>query len=180
VYRSINDARQRKTDYFLQQTDEFINHLNRELTNLSAYAAKHNKRAVVRLNVLSDVAWENYGVIQNFPDILFYDYTKRAARLGKTPSNYRLMFSYSGAPKYQTQVNMALKTDVPITVVFKNGLPSKFLGRDVIDGDKSDLDNLKARNKIIGLRVKGNEAKQSDSPFIVDSQTCPVPLLLAA
>jgi len=180
VYRSINDARQCKTDYFLQQTDEFISHLNRELTNLSAYAAKHSKRAVVRLNVLSDVAWENYGVIQNFPDILFYDYTKRAARLGKTPSNYHLMFSYSGAPKYQTQVNMALKTDVPITVVFRNGLPSKFLGRDVIDGDKSDLDNLKARNKIVGLRVKGNEAKQSNSPFIVDSQTCPVPLLLAA
>jgi len=75
---------------------------------------------------------------------------------------------------------MALKTDVPITVVFRNGLPSKFLGRDVIDGDKSDLDNLKARSKIVGLRVKGNEAKQSDSPFIVDSQTCPVPLLLAA
>jgi hypothetical protein len=43
------------------------------------------------------------------------------------------------------------------------------MGRDVYDGDKSDLDNLGQRGKIIGLRVKGNEAKKSKSPFIVDS-----------
>ena len=169
VYKSVNEARQRKTDFYMRDPEGFIDQLKRELKNLERYAAKHGKRPVVRLNVLSDIAWESHNIPQQFPNIEFYDYTKRAARLGKTPRNYRLMFSYSAAPKYRKQVDMALQTDTPITVVFRGGLPSQYLGREVIDGDKSDLENLKARGKIIGLRVKGNEAKRSQSPFIVDA-----------
>lgn len=169
VYKSVNEARQRKTDFFLADRDGFLAQLRRELGNLALYAIKHNKQAVVRLNVLSDVAWEQFGIPQEFPTIEFYDYTKRADRLGNTPDNYQLMFSYSAAPKYQKQVNKALQTDTPITVVFRGGLPAEYLGRPVIDGDKSDLDNLKARGHIVGLRVKGNEAKRSNSPFIVDA-----------
>lgn len=169
VYKSVNIARQKKTDYYMQDRDGFLTQLRRELTNLEKYAVKHNKRAIVRLNVLSDIAWEIHNIPQDFPNISFYDYTKRAARLGNTPDNYKLMFSYSAAPKYKKQVDIALTTDAPITVVFKNGLPPSYMGREVIDGDKSDIDNLEAKGKIVGLRVKGNSAKQSDSPFIVDS-----------
>ena len=169
VYKAVNISRQQKTDYYLTQQDEFLAQLRRELFNLEKYATKHGKKAVVRLNVISDIAWEQHGIPQEFPNITMYDYTKRAARLGKTPDNYQLMFSYSAAAKYSTQVDMALKTNCPITAVFKNGLPDIFLGRRVIDGDKSDLDNLKAFGKIVGLRVKGNEAKHSVSPFIVDT-----------
>jgi hypothetical protein len=169
VYKSVNESRQRKSDYYLQDQEAFLTQLRRELFNLEKYARKHDKKAVVRLNVLSDVAWETHNIPQEFPNIFMYDYTKRADRLGKTPANYKLMFSYSAAPKYKTQVDIALKTNTPITVVFKNGLPSAFLGREVIDGDKSDLDNLKALGKIVGLRAKGNLAKQSLSPFIIDS-----------
>ena len=43
------------------------------------------------------------------------------------------------------------------------------MGRKVVDGDKSDIANISARGKIVGLRVKGNDAKKSNSPFIVDS-----------
>ena len=85
------------------------------------------------------------------------------------PNNYSLMFSYSKAKKYRKQVEIALTTDTPITVVFRGGLPTTYMGREVVDGDISDLDNLDARGKIVGLRVKGNEAKKSDSKFIVDS-----------
>lgn len=169
VYRSVNEARQRKTDFYMNDRGGFLRQLCGELENLERYAAKHGKRPVVRLNVLSDIAWESHNIPQQFPNIEFYDYTKRAARLGKTPRNYRLMFSYSAAPKYRKQVEIALQTDTPITVVFRGGLPSQYLGREVIDGDKSDLENLKARGKIIGLRVKGNDAKRSQSPFIVDA-----------
>ena len=169
VYKSVNIARQKKTDFYMNDREGFLNQLRRELTNLEKYAKKHNKKPIVRLNVLSDIAYEQHGIPQQFPNIFFYDYTKRADRLGNTPSNYKLMFSYSGASRYSKQVNKALQTDTPITVVFKNGLPSEYMGRKVIDGDISDLDNLKAKGKIIGLRVKGNDAKKSDSPFIVDS-----------
>ena len=57
----------------------------------------------------------------------------------------------------------------PISVVFRGGLPSSFLGRPVIDGDKSDLINLEAENQIIGLKLKGSEAQHSKSRFIVDN-----------
>ena len=169
VYKSINEARQRKTDWFLEDQEGFLNQYQRELTNLVKLAKKHGKQAVVRSNVFSDVAWEKLGIPQQFPEIFWYDYTKRAARIGNTPDHYELMFSYSGAPGYQKQVEIALQTDVPIAVVFRNGMPKEFLGREVINGDKSDLINLKARNKIVGLKVKGNEAKKSTSPFIIDA-----------
>ena len=48
-------------------------------------------------------------------------------------------------------------------------MPKEFLEREVINGDKSDLANLKARNKVVGLKLKGNEAKKSNSPFIIDA-----------
>ena len=179
VYTSVNKARQAKTDFYNNDREGFLTQLRRELTNLDKYAKKHNKRAIVRLNVLSDIAWENHNIPQDFPNIYFYDYTKRAARLGKTPSNYDLMFSYSAAPKYAKQVELALKTNAPMTVVFKNGLPSEWMGREVVDGDISDLDNVKHSGKIIGLRVKGNDAKKSDSPFIIDSNVIPTISLAA-
>tara|TARA_B100000378_G_scaffold61_1_gene67 strand:- start:462 stop:1220 length:759 start_codon:yes stop_codon:yes gene_type:complete len=174
VYSSVNIARQRKTDYYMADREGFLSDLRRELTNLVKYAKKHGKQAIVRLNVLSDVEWEKHNIPQEFPEIKFYDYTKRARRLVKPlPENYGLMFSFSNAPKYRKQVEIALQTDAPITVVFKNGLPETYMGREVIDGDKSDLDNLEAKGKIVGLRVKGNEAKHSDSPFIVDANVIP-------
>ena len=169
VFKSINEARQRKTDWFLEDLEGFLIRYKQELTNLIKLAKKHGKKPVVRSNVFSDVAWEELGIPQAFPEIFWYDYTKRAARIGNTPDNYELMFSYSGAPLYQKQVEIALQTDVPIAVVFKNGMPKEFLDREFINGDKSDLANLKARNKVVGLKLKGNEAKKSNSPFIIDA-----------
>ena len=169
VFKSINEARQRKTDWFLEDLEGFLIRYKQELTNLVKLAKKHGKKPVVRSNVFSDVAWEELGIPQAFPEIFWYDYTKRAARIGNTPDNYELMFSYSGAPLYQKQVEIALQTDVPIAVVFKNGMPKEFLDREVINGDKSDLANLKARNKVVGLKLKGNEAKKSNSSFIIDA-----------
>ena len=94
------------------------------------------------------------------------------------------MFSFSDAPKYQRQVNRALETDAPMAVVFRGFVPvgNHFMGREIIDGDKSDLENLKAHGKIVGLKIKGNAAtKNSTSPFIVDpAQTSPAPYAIAA
>jgi len=175
VFDSVNIARQKKTDYFMQDRDGFLQQLKRELTNLDKYAKKHNKKAIVRLNVLSDVPWERYNIPQQFPDIKFYDYTKRSNRLGRMPENYGLMFSWSGASDYQQEVNNALKTDAPMTVVFSKQLPEYYLGRKVYNGDLSDLDNLDQKNMVIGLLLKGNKNKKdfelNGSDFVVDSNT---------
>ena len=81
-----------------------------------------------------------------------------------------MIFSYSQEPKYQKQVKRALQTDRPVAVVFRGFVPvgSYFLGREIVDGDLSDIANQKQRGKIIGLKLKGNEAKKSKSLFIVE------------
>jgi hypothetical protein len=102
IFPAIALARQAKTDWFHRDSDGFIFALVKDLKALVRKANKLGKTARVRLNVLSDIAWEQYGIPQMFPEIEFYDYTKRADRIGKTPANYRLTFSYSGVSTYAT------------------------------------------------------------------------------
>ena len=168
-FESINIARQKKTDYWHADQAGFLSQLTRELTNFQKNVCqRQNVQGVVRLNTISDIPFEEHGTPQQFPDLFFYDYTKQAKRLaGNLPANYRLMFSYSDRPQYQNQVAAALPTGVPIAVVFKNRLPSEYLGRPVIDGDLSDLDNVMAGPVVIGLTAKG-PAKHDHSGFVVD------------
>ena len=161
-------GRQAKAAWFKDDQPAFLEQLNKELKSFAATCKRQGVNPAVRLNVISDIQWEKLGVPQLHPEIMFYDYTKLSARLGKTPANYRLMFSYSGAPAYQNQVKQAIKTDVPMSVVFRGEMPAQFMGREVIDGDISDLDNLFAGPVIVGLRAKG-KAKKSESLFIVDT-----------
>jgi len=169
IYPTINEARQKKADFFHNDREGFIKQLMKELTNFDKLCTKTGKQGCVRLNVLSDIQWEKLGIPQAFPNLFFYDYTKVASRLNSVnlPSNYKLMFSYSGRKQYKNQVELALKTDVPVAVVFRGRLPKTFLGRPVIDGDKSDLFNVKAGKVVVGLVAKG-KARKSDSDFIVN------------
>tara|TARA_R100000951_G_scaffold4806_1_gene5521 strand:+ start:2211 stop:2903 length:693 start_codon:yes stop_codon:yes gene_type:complete len=167
VYKTVNQSRQRKTDYWHSDKKGFLKQLERELTNHVKNCEKKGKKPACRLNTISDIVWEKTGIIEKFPQITFLDYTKNASRLGKTPKNYKLIFSYSNAPNYQTSVKKAFKTDAPIAVVFKGRLPKSFNGRQVINGDKSDLVNSNARGKIIGLLAKG-KARNDGGNFVVD------------
>ena len=168
VYDSVNIARQARTDYWHANQTGFLDQLRRELGNFQKLCDKQNVQGVVRLNVLSDISWEKHGIPQHFPDLFFYDYTKQAKRLGNTPDNYRLMFSYSDRPQYQKQVAAALPTGVPIAVVFKNGMLSEYLDRPVVDGDQSDILNVLAGRVVIGLKAKG-PAKKDTGGFVVDT-----------
>ena len=67
VFTSVNEARQRKSDWFLEDLEGFLTQYRRELTNLIKLAKKHGKQPVVRSNVFSDVAWEELGIPQEFP-----------------------------------------------------------------------------------------------------------------
>ena len=104
---------------------------------------------LVRLNGTSDIRFENYGIIQSFPAVQFYDYTKLANRKN-VPANLDLTFSYSGVPAYQTQVRLALAAGMRMAVVFGKratvnamlASDSKFMGLDVVDGDDTDIRHL--------------------------------------
>jgi hypothetical protein len=175
IMSNVISGRQAKTDFFTNDRAGFIAQLKKELANFERLCIKNGVVPYVRLNVLSDVQWElpAYGEIpQSFPGIRFYDYTKIAKRLGNTPDNYQLMFSYSRASAYQKQVEIAFQSNVPISVVFHGPMPSEYMGRTVVNGDNSDIENLKHAGNIIGLKYKparGEDVDPADSVFIVDT-----------
>ena len=173
-FKNVREGRQKKTELWLNNPDLFLELFANQLQNFQKLCDKHNVKAVHRPNTISDVDWEKHGIPQLFPRMFFYDYTKRPFRLTRVPKNYRLMFSFSGVPGYQNQVKAALKTDAPISVVFNGPFPKEFLGRKVIDGDRSDLINLyKGKKKIIGLKAKG-DAKKDKTGFVIHTNTIPM------
>ncbi len=165
-FDNVRIGREKKRDWFFEDRHAFLGQLTKELHNFSKLCSKQSVQGVVRLNVISDIVWEKYEIPQQFPELFFYDYTKMAGRLGKTPDNYPLMFSWSGALNYQPSVKKAMNTDTPVAVVFDCEFPKEFLGRKVYDGDKSDLINLTRSNGIIALKAKG-DARGSTDPFVV-------------
>jgi hypothetical protein len=179
-FDNVAAGRQWRADLWHQDREQFLTRLNKELANFEKLCKKTGVLPAVRLNVLSDIDWERHGIPQAFPGIFFFDYTKRAARLGNTPDNYKLIFSYSGREQYQRQVEKAFKTGVPIAAVFKGEFPRAYKGRPVIDGDKSDLVNVMAGPVIIGLKAKGGLAKKDDGGFVINTADLIPALLVAA
>ena len=177
VFPNVRQARERKSEWFMTHPTGFKAQLVDELESLLKKAQKQGKTLRVRLNCLSDISWELQpclrngmafkGIPQAFPEIQFYDYTKLANRLGKTPANYHLTFSYSGVPTYKNQVKMAQSTDANIAVVFHGKeLPVTFMSRKVIDGDLHDARIDDPKGVIVGLRAKGT-ARKDTSGFVV-------------
>lgn len=166
VFSNVIAGRKAKTDWFHSDQSGFMDQLRRELSNFDKLCKRTGVVGYVRLNTISDIAWEQFDIPQSFPDLNFYDYTKRVRRLGKTPANYNLMFSYSGVASYRKQVER-MPDGYPMAVVFKGRLPTHFRGREVIDGDKSDLINLRSGHVVVGLLAKG-KAKHDTSGFVVD------------
>ena len=179
TFNAVEQARQSKTDWYHSDRKAFIAQLIHEITLFEKLCKKNGVECWIRLNVLSDVRWElmqNGAIPQRFPNVNFYDYTKVAKRLTKMPRNYKLMFSYSKAPDYQGEVQKALLTDVPMSVVFYGPFPSIFMGKEVVDGDKSDILNLDARGKVVALKykvAKGKGIDPADHMFVVNTHMIP-------
>ncbi len=169
---SVQAARTRKTIFWRDYRELFLDQLRQDIHQFSKYCKKKGIQACVRLNGTSDIRWENYlDMEQEFPDVQFYDYTKDAKRLSKPlPSNYHLTLSYSEASvRYQDMVLGAMGNGANMAVVFrdKDKMPKTFKGYPVIDGDKDDLRFLDPSNVVVGLYAKG-KAKQDASGFVID------------
>jgi len=170
IFKNVQAARRSKTEWFETDKDGFLDQLRKDLHALERKAKREGLKPVVRLNVLSDIAWEAYNIPQSFPGIQFYDYTKRAGRIGSRflPANYYLTFSYSNEPAYQQQVKTAVDKGANIAIVFAGGLPATFKGRKVIDGDLHDMRIDDPAGIIVGLRAKG-KAKTTENNFVVQN-----------
>lgn len=169
----VKTARIAKTRLFFEQRDTFYKMLRKELLAACRKADKEDKRLAVRLNIVSDIMWENEGIPQAFPQIQFYDYTKHAKRMlkyceGSTnwPSNYHLTFSRSECN--HNDCLKVLNAGGNVTVVFNNkGMPQYYLTKKVINGDETDLRFLDPKNVVVGLYHKG-DGKKDKTGFVVN------------
>ena len=171
--KSVEMSRLRKTLFFLQFKTEAIAMIKREVGAMEKHAAKQGYVLLVRLNGTSDLRWENYGIIQAYPAVQFYDYTKLANRKN-LPANYDLTFSYSGVPEFQTQVRLAIAAKMRLAVVFRNRAMvesmiadgASFAGLPVVDGDDTDVRHIDPQASAVALYAKG-KAKKDFSGFVV-------------
>jgi len=171
VYPSIQIARQRKTDLFLNDQAEFMTRLIKDIKTFMRACDRKGKKPALRLNGTSDIQWETIYVLgQNifemFPAVQFYDYTKIPTRKVKDIPNYQLTWSYSEAnDKYAKRFN-EVKDNIAVVFRDKN-LPATFKGKKVIDGDLTDMRFLDELNIVVGLKAKG-KAKKDTSGFVID------------
>ena len=166
-------------------------------TALAIKAAKRKRlKLCARLNGSSDIGWEGVGlelspdqaaaiarivkrpiaagryrnIMALFHWIQFVDYTKNQGRIRKQaaahwPPNYSLTFSRS-----ETNESDALKLlaeGFNVAIVFAGGLPRRWNGFRVINGDLHDLRHLDPRGVIVGLSPKGRKAKRDESGFVI-------------
>ena len=172
---NVKTARVEKTLAFFRNKNVWMKQLALEIERLIKKANKENKIPCVRLNGTSDLPWERVklndkNIMQHFPSLQFYDYTKSISRMRsflskELPSNYHLTFSRS--EDNDLMVNEVLAAGGNVAVVFRGMLPSTFKGFKVIDGDLTDLRFTDEKNVVVGLTQKG-KAKKDESGFVVE------------
>ena len=155
----VQRARLEKTNRFWDDRGQFLQDLALEIGKLQRQAEAKGMKAAVRLNGTSDLPYERYkvpgtdkNIMELFPDVQFYDYTKLENRFtkGQLPANYHLTFSRAEDNDHK--------------------LPETWRGYPVIDGDEHDARFTDAgAGVIIGLKAKG-KARHDTSGFVVPSE----------
>lgn len=163
-FDSIQRARLDKTLLFNNNLPGFIEQLKEDIQAVIRKAEREGLKPAIRLNGTSDIMWDRItDIIQSFPEVQFYDYTKISSRFTRQlPANYHLTFSLS-----ETNFNEAvevLKLGYNVAAVFFD-VPSKFIGFEVINGDNHDLRFLDKKGVVVGLTAKG-KAKKDTSGFV--------------
>jgi hypothetical protein len=74
--------------------------------------------------------------------------------------------TFSKSESNQNEVNEALNLGINVATVFSSDLPKTYKGIKVVDGDKSDLEMIKFKNVILGLKAKG-KARKDKSGFVI-------------
>ena len=174
VYSNVQTARINKTKFFFDDKQSFLLTLYKEIQSAVKKAKKNNMIPCFRFNLTSDIPWENVlfqgkNMMQHFPDVTFYDYTKNVKRMidfinGNFPKNYHLTFSRSESNSSHT--DLVLNMGGNVAMVFENKLPTTYKGKKVINGDENDLRFLDPSNCIVGLVAKG-KGKKDDSGFVI-------------
>ena len=149
------NARYKRTDYLFTEPDLYIMQLKGEIAGLLIQAQKQSKRLAVRLNGTSDL---NFRIIyEAFPDVQFYEYTKRKDLILKNKDLNNVHYTFSHSELTKTSVlQRVTAAGVNVSVVFADKLPDTFKNIKVIDGDRHDRRYEDQRGIIVGLKFKGS------------------------
>ena len=167
-FYSTTRARTIKTLAYHFDKPRFTLSIKESIRQLLVKAKNKNMVPVVRLNGTSDILWErNTDIMQAFPDVQFYDYTKIAQRFNFTlPANYHLTFS--AAENNDVAVKEVLSKGGSVATVFRSkDFPSTYWGYQVVNGDDTDLRFLDPKGVVVALFAKG-KAKKDKSGFVKD------------
>ena len=175
-FSNVIASRTNKTEYYLSDKKTFINQLSNELLKIGAKAIKQNKKIAIRLNGTSDQdfialikKYNNLDLLNSdqFKNLVFYDYT---AILGKIKKYINTSYSLTLSRKEDNEKEIleALKLGGNVAAVFRDDLPTKYKGYNVVNGDSSDLEMIYNKNVILGLKAKG-DAKKDKSGFVIDN-----------
>ncbi len=177
-YNRVQESRITKTKRFFEEREAFMAQLVKELRGAVKKAARLNQKLAVRLNLTSDIQWENVihegkTIFEHFPGVQFYDYTAIAKRMfpgskAANVPNYHLTFS-------RKEDNQAVAETVAaaggnVAVVFSSArYPQEFMGRPVVSGDETDLRFLDKKGAVVALYSKGR-ARRDESGFVVATE----------
>ena len=182
---NVQTSRKDKTKRFFKDNFGFMSELRIEISKSIISAVKKQMIPCFRLNLTSDIPWENVrkgvkvnsqlfrplNVMEEFPNVNFYDYTKGFTRMmawlhGKMPDNYHLTFSRSEETS-DDRIKKILSLGGNVAVVFRKELPKTYLGYPVVNGDENDLRFKDPKGVIVGLVEKGL-AKKDETGFVVE------------
>jgi hypothetical protein len=174
AFNSIQEARKNRTEFYLNNRQQFCEQIANELILLNKKAEKKGGKIAVRLNGTSDLDFiaiiknrTGLDILNDLTNLVFYDYTKIIGKILKYKgTNYKLTFSRTETN--ESDCLIALSNGAPVAVVFdhKKDLPTNYLGTNVVDGDEADDLMLESGSIILGLKAKGR-AKKDLLGFVV-------------
>lgn len=123
--RGKHRARVARTKAYFEARDMFMVALAADIASVAREARRRKMKCGIRLNATSDIPWEKVplkignrafpNLMAAFPNVQFYDYTKRANRRN-LPRNYSLTFSL--AEGNDMQAVAALGNGMNVAAVF--------------------------------------------------------------
>ena len=157
--------------------EAFMAQLRMELHQHTFLAKTKGMIPAVRLNGTSDELWEKTGVVDEFPDLAFYDYTKWPLELRSPPANYHLTYSLSEDPESMGRALSYLEAGHNAAAVFQSGdgmtrvtakasvdrllEAGEWMGYPIISGDEDDIRFWDPPGHWVALYAKGPATKDT-------------------
>lgn len=173
---SIITGRINKTKWYHAEPETFMAKLRKDIASLVRRAQREKLTPCVRLNGTTDIPKIAMMLADEFPDVIYYDYSKIPRPWLRTRANYSITFSLSENNEQDALDAIAHGINVCVVVAIKKGhaLPETFTLGDVtrptFDADQTDLRFLDPKAEdgkgiFVLVRAKG-KAKKDVSGFV--------------